>query len=61
MTVELGLRMTLTLNDIYTKATLRDADLHGLFLRVVNLQTRPEQLARPDHLVRALWVLRPSR
>lgn len=56
-----GLRMTLLLNDIYTKATLRDADLHGLFLRVVNLQTRPEQLARPDHLLRALWVLRSSR
>jgi 2-polyprenyl-6-methoxyphenol hydroxylase-like FAD-dependent oxidoreductase len=53
-----GLKMTLLLNDLYTKATLRDADLHGLFLRVVNLQTRPEQLARPDHLLRALWVLR---
>ncbi|HUR23352.1 MAG TPA: FAD-dependent oxidoreductase [Acidimicrobiales bacterium] len=53
-----GLKMTLLLNDIYTKATLRDADLHGLFLRVLNLQTRPEQLARPDHLARALWVLR---
>jgi 2-polyprenyl-6-methoxyphenol hydroxylase-like FAD-dependent oxidoreductase len=55
-----GLRMTLLLNDIYTKATLRDADLHGLFLRVINLQTRPEQLARPDHLLRALWVSRSS-
>jgi 2-polyprenyl-6-methoxyphenol hydroxylase-like FAD-dependent oxidoreductase len=53
-----GLRMTLLLNDIYTRATLRDADLHGLFLRVVNLQIRPEQLARPDHLLRALWVSR---
>ena len=56
-----GLKMTLLLNDIYTKATLRDADLHGLFLRVVNLQTRPEQLARPDHLLRALWVARSAR
>lgn len=56
-----GLRMTLLLNDIYTRATLRDADLHGLFLRVVNLQTRPEQLARPDHLLRALWVSRSQR
>ena len=53
-----GLRMTLLLNDIYTKATLRDADLHGLFLRVVNLQIRPEQLARPDRLLRALWAAR---
>ena len=55
-----GLKMTLLLNDIYTRATLRDADLHGLFLRVVNLQTRPEQLARPDHLLRALWVSRAA-
>lgn len=55
-----GLKMTLLLNDVYTRATLRDADLHGLFLRVVNLQTRPEQLARPDHLLRALWVSRSS-
>jgi hypothetical protein len=53
-----GLKMTLLLNDIYTKATLRDADLHGLFLRVVNLQARPEQLARPDHLLRALRAAR---
>ena len=55
-----GLRLTLLLNDIYTKATLRDADLHGLFLRVINLQARPEQLARPDHLLRA-WRVSRSR
>jgi 2-polyprenyl-6-methoxyphenol hydroxylase-like FAD-dependent oxidoreductase len=53
-----GLWLTLRLNDLYTKATLRDADLHGLFLRVVNLQTGPEMLARPDHLFRALRASR---
>lgn len=57
-----GLWLTHRLNDLYTEATLRDADLHGLFLRVLNLQARPEQLARPDHLVRA-WRAsrRPTR
>jgi 2-polyprenyl-6-methoxyphenol hydroxylase-like FAD-dependent oxidoreductase len=50
-----GLWVTHRLNDLYTKATMRDADLHGLFLRVVNLQVRPEHLARPDHLLRA-WL-----
>jgi 2-polyprenyl-6-methoxyphenol hydroxylase-like FAD-dependent oxidoreductase len=53
-----GLWLTHRLNDLYTRATLRDADLHGLFLRVVNLQVRPEQLARPDHVARAVWVAR---
>jgi hypothetical protein len=48
-----GLWLTHRLTDLYTRATLRDADLHGLFLRVLNLQARPEQLARPDHLFRA--------
>jgi hypothetical protein len=40
-------------NDLYTRATLRDADMHRLFLRVLNLQARPEVMARPDNLVRA--------
>jgi 2-polyprenyl-6-methoxyphenol hydroxylase-like FAD-dependent oxidoreductase len=53
-----GLWLTHRLTDVYTKATLRDADLHGLFLRVINLQVPPEQLARPDHLARAWWVSR---
>jgi 2-polyprenyl-6-methoxyphenol hydroxylase-like FAD-dependent oxidoreductase len=48
-----GLWLTHRLYDLYTKATLRDADVHGVFLRVINLQIRPEELARPDHLVRA--------
>ncbi len=48
-----GLWMTHRLNDLYTRATLRDADVHRLFLRVLNLQARPELMARPDHLVRA--------
>jgi len=48
-----GLWFTHRLNDLYTKATLRDADMHGLFLRVLNLQQRPDTLARPNNLVRA--------
>lgn len=50
-----GLKLTHALTDLYTRATLRDSDMHGLFLRVLNLQTRPEMLARPDYLVRA-WL-----
>jgi 2-polyprenyl-6-methoxyphenol hydroxylase-like FAD-dependent oxidoreductase len=46
------------INDLYTKATLRDADLHGLFLRVLNLQERPEMMARPDRLARAYMASR---
>lgn len=53
-----GLLVTHWINDLYTKATLRDADLHGLFLRVLNLQVRPEAMARPDKLVRALMASR---
>jgi 2-polyprenyl-6-methoxyphenol hydroxylase-like FAD-dependent oxidoreductase len=45
--------LTQRLNDLYTQATLRDADVHRLFLRVLNLQARPEMMARPDHLIRA--------
>jgi len=48
-----GLWLTHRLNELYTRATLRDAEVHRLFLRVLNLQTRPEVMARPDHLVRA--------
>lgn len=40
-------------NDLYTKATLRDADLHGLVLRVLNLQVPLQTMMRPDNLVRA--------
>jgi len=53
-----GLWATHRLTDLYTRATLRDADLHGLFLRVLNLQARPEMMARPDHLVRAYLATR---
>lgn len=53
-----GLWATHRINDLYTKATLRDADLHGLFLRVLNLQARPETMARPDNLARALLASR---
>jgi 2-polyprenyl-6-methoxyphenol hydroxylase-like FAD-dependent oxidoreductase len=53
-----GLWVTHRINDLYTKATLRDADLHGLFLRVLNLQERPEMLARPDNLIRASMASR---
>ncbi|MDQ4132647.1 MAG: FAD-dependent monooxygenase [Actinomycetota bacterium] len=56
-----GLWVTHRLTDLYTRATLEDADLHGLFLRVLNLQTRPEQLARPDHLTRAWRASRRRR
>ncbi|MEA2686420.1 MAG: hypothetical protein QOE93_1615 [Actinomycetota bacterium] len=53
-----GLRLARWLNELYTEATLRDADLHRLFLRVLNLQIRPETLARPDHLLRAYLASR---
>ena len=49
-----GLWVTHRITDLYTRATLRDAELHGVFLRVLNLQARPESLARPDRLLRAL-------
>jgi 2-polyprenyl-6-methoxyphenol hydroxylase-like FAD-dependent oxidoreductase len=55
-----GLWVTHRVNDLYTKATLRDAALHGLFLRVLNLQQRPETMARPDNLVRAYLAARRS-
>lgn len=48
-----GLWLAHRVNDLYTRATLRDANTHRLFLRVLNLQTRPEVMARPDHLLRA--------
>ena len=48
-----GLWVTHRVNDLYTQATLRDADLHGLYLRVLNLQENPKVLARPDNLIRA--------
>lgn len=53
-----GVRVAHGINDLYTRATLRDADLHGLFLRVLNLQERPEMMARPDHLIRAYLAAR---
>ncbi len=53
-----GLWVTHRVNDLYTKATLQDATLHGLFLRVLNLQERPEMMARPDNLVRAYLAAR---
>lgn len=45
-------------SDLYTRATLRDADLHGLFLRVLNLQVDPGALLRPAVLVRAVCAAR---
>jgi 2-polyprenyl-6-methoxyphenol hydroxylase-like FAD-dependent oxidoreductase len=53
-----GLWVMHRINNLYTKATLRDADLHGLFLRVLNLQERPETMARPDRLIRAYLASR---
>ena len=53
-----GLWIRNRVNDLYTKATLRDAPLHGLFLRVLNLQERPELMARPDNLLRAYLAAR---
>jgi hypothetical protein len=32
-----GLWLKHHVNDLYTRATLRDADMHRLFLRVLNL------------------------
>ncbi|MDQ6725871.1 MAG: FAD-dependent monooxygenase [Actinomycetota bacterium] len=54
----LGVSAAHRINDLYTKATLRDADLHGLFLRVLNMQERPEVMARPDNLLRAYLASR---
>lgn len=48
-----GLWAAHRVNDLYTKATLRDADLHGLVLRVLNLQVPLQTMMRPDNLVRA--------
>ncbi len=53
-----GVAVAHRINDLYTKATLRDADLHGLFLRVLNLQERPETMVRPDNLLRAYLASR---
>lgn len=53
-----GQRIASRIDDLYTKATLRDADLHGLFLKVLNLQERPEMMARPDNLIRAYMASR---
>lgn len=53
-----GLWLTNRINNLYAKATLRDAELHGLFLRVLNLQERPEMMARPDILARAYLASR---
>lgn len=53
-----GLWVIQRINDLYTKATLRDADSHGLFLRVLNLQERPEVMARPEKLIRAYLASR---
>ena len=45
-------------SSLYTRATLRDAEVHGWFLRVLNFQAGPESLLRPDHLLRALIASR---
>lgn len=45
-------------SSLYTRATLRDPAMHGLFLRVLNFQTGPEALLRPDNLARALAASR---
>jgi 2-polyprenyl-6-methoxyphenol hydroxylase-like FAD-dependent oxidoreductase len=48
-----GLWLIHRVNDLYTQATLRDSEMHGLFLRVLNLQEKPEAMMRPDTLVKA--------
>ena len=53
-----GLWLAHRVNDLYTRASLRDADVHGLFLRVLNLQERPRAMARPDRLLRAYLASR---
>lgn len=53
-----ALWLTHKMTDLYTRATLRDADLHRVFLRVVNLQDRPQALMRPATLLQALRAAR---
>lgn len=53
-----GLWLANRVNDLYARASLRDADVHGLFLRVLNLKERPQALARPDWLLRAYLASR---
>lgn len=48
-----GLWLIHRVNDLYTQATLRDSEMHGLFLRVLNLQEKPEAMMRPGTLVKA--------
>lgn len=50
-----GLWFAHRVSSIYTRATLRDAAMHRLFLLVLNFQAGPETLMRPDNLARA-WL-----
>lgn len=50
-----GLWLAHRVSSIYTRATLRDAAMHRLFLLVLNFQAGPESLVRPDNLARA-WL-----
>lgn len=50
-----GLWAAHRVSSLYTRATLRDAEMHGLFLRVLNFQAGPELMMRPDNLARA-WL-----
>ncbi len=55
-----ALWMTHNITDLYTRATLRDAESHRLFLRVLNLQKRPQALLRPAALVHTVRASRRS-
>lgn len=50
-----GLWFAHRVSSLYTRATLKDAEMHRLFLLVLNFQARPEALMRPDNLARA-WL-----
>jgi len=53
-----GLWLSQRVGDLYTRATLRDADLHGLFLQVLNLRKEPQSLLRPGTVAKALRAAR---
>lgn len=53
-----GLWLGHRVSSLYTRATMHDAGMHQLFLRVVNFQAAPETLVRPDNLARAWWASR---
>ena len=52
----LGLSFAHRVSSLYTRATMRDAELHRLFLLVLNFQAGPQSLMRPDNLARAWWA-----